>query len=264
MALAAAACSTGTASLPPGNPVARPAPSAIAPSAAPSAGPSGGSSGGPSIGPSAGPSTPSARTWTEADLQAALLTVDDLPAGFTEDTSEDTGSRGATGAAACNSLIWLLTSEHTGDATAEAGVGFAHAPDPVYLSEDLAAMPVPASSTGYLDEARSATSTCSSVQADLDGNGLTTVRASTFDPPKLGDDTVGLHLSAPASGISVDVVLVAAGPVVLVAQSFGAERSDTEAFAHDAYVKLATGRAPGRSGGSSGTGTGGGSGGQPA
>jgi hypothetical protein len=167
----------------------------------------------------------------------------------------------------CDALVGLITSDRTADATAEVDVGFIDDLSEVYLAEDLAAASTPSAASGYLDSVRRAVASCPTLRADLDGSGLSTVRVTEFSTPRLGDGTVGVHLSSPAAGAEVDVLFVAAGRVVLTTQAFGATRSDAEGFTHDAYLKLTTGSAPGYDSGSdgdSGGGTGSGGGGQPA
>ncbi len=233
-----------------------------------------------------GSTGPSARTATE--LRALLLTTADLPSVFSVDNTPSDGSSGISSPTSrCDALAGVLNDKTTGDASAEADIAFHGDTSTPYLSEDLAAMPSPASAAAYVNRLRDAVGSCDELRADVDGGVSLSVAASPAPP--VGEQRFAMELTANSSvgEIALDVQLVTAGSIVLVTTGADATQVDMSAFTSDAYAKLTGATVPpgghvkgesrnggdgsgsggsgGGSGGSGGSGSGGSrGGGQPA
>lgn len=183
------------------------------------------------------------KTLTEAQLQAALLTVQDLPTGYTlaadDDDADDGGSAG--GDDECSRRFDDLDAEDDTEAPSaevefEGGLG-------VLLSQEVVSHEDEDALKERFDEIVDLVSDCPSF-TDTDETGATTeVAIGPLSFPKLGDDTVALALSGQAEGfdIRLNMVFVRLGRNVMSVSQGGlaADAAALEQAARTGIDKLA-------------------------
>lgn len=150
---------------------------------------------------------PEAEPLTKAELQAALVTLEDLPAGYTPDeVSEDDDGEFEAADPACQERYDLL-SDYGDDALVEAEVAFAQEPATtiehgwgVYEAsqEELSAQ---------FAELESLVSECPESQIiSTDGTPPLDLRLKPISFPDLGDDSFAMTGEVEAEGITVGLV----------------------------------------------------------
>lgn len=136
----------------------------------------------------------------EAQLSAALLTIEDMETGFAADTDQDEGKEGVCNKPATSTVV---------PSFAEAKVVFSKGTFGPFVQQITASYDASDGAQLYMAEFRKAAGSCTSyVQTDDDGEKtITKITALAF--PRLGDDTFALRFSTDqAKG---DVVLVRVG-----------------------------------------------------
>ena len=161
----------------------------------------------------AGSTTTTVRPLTEAQLQSALLTVTDLPTGWST-TAQSPNKMGA-----CNQPLVVTPA-----AIAEAD--FVKGKNVPFFGERLAAYPDDATAARAFDSLQRTASTC------------VTVNLGQLSVPPLGDRTIGYRQTLNQGGASVvvDTTLIRQGPL-LVSTGYGDFGADTEQLA--TFTKLA-------------------------
>ncbi|MCW2746024.1 MAG: hypothetical protein JWM48_2574 [Mycobacterium sp.] len=148
---------------------------------------------------------------TQAQAQAALLSVTDLPTGWTADTSSTSPDSGFSG---CSALEAVGGHSKANRAKAEGsftagGVG--------PLLQEMVAVPSDETAAQAMTKLRSALNTCRSfTSTDADGK-KTTFTTSALSFPKLGDETFAVQITAPnpLGQLVADVVVVRLGNTVV-------------------------------------------------
>ena len=139
---------------------------------------------------------------TQEEVTAALLTIDDMPAGFSLGTTPDDNGRGVCGQPAASSVVPSL---------AEARISFTRgAAGPVV--QQVSASYEQAKAVEYMAKVRES-STCTTY-ADEEADGIVsnnTVAEVSF--PKLGDDTLALRVGND-HGLNADIVFIRIGDTV--------------------------------------------------
>lgn len=149
------------------------------------------------------------KTLTEAQLQAALLTVPELPTGYkaaaAQDQDDDDSETAGTSAECSDKFEQLGEAEGQESASAEASFegGFG-----VVLEEGLESYEDEDTVQQRLDDVVEVLSQCQTFSS-IDDDGVTTdftIGALSF--PKLGDDTVALALTGKTSDLNVSLNFV--------------------------------------------------------
>ncbi|MCX9191614.1 hypothetical protein C3Y87_09340 [Carbonactinospora thermoautotrophica] len=173
---------------------------------------------------------------TQADLQSALLTVTDMPTGFTVDTSTKSSENDdeLSGCAAMDSV-----KKQDGP---KAEANFTKGSFGPFVGEELALLGE--------EQARKSMSMLNEVLAKCrtftskDDNGETvTVKLNTLSFPKIGDDTYALRVTLGSGGIAVDadVITIRRGGVLILitnAQLGSPDSQLTETVARKALAKV--------------------------
>ena len=175
----------------------------------------------------AGSTTTTVRPLTEAQLQSALLTVTDLPTGWST-TPPSPNKMGA-----CQPLV---DKAITPAAIAEAD--FVKGKNVPFFGERLAAYPDDATAARAFDNFQSTASTCTTHQQDR-----ATVNIGQLSVPPLGDRTIGYRQTLNQGGASVvvDTTLIQQGPLLVYTGygDFGADTEQLATFTNLAYDKAA-------------------------
>ena len=165
----------------------------------------------------AGSTTTTVRPLTDAQLQSALLTVTDLPTGWST-TPPSPNKMGV-----CQPLV---DKAITPAAIAEAD--FVRGKNVPFLGERLAAYPDDATAARAFDNFQSSASTCNIGQLSV---------------PPLGDRTIGYRQTLNQGGASVvvDTTLIQQGPLLVYTGygDFGADTEQLATFTKLAYEKAA-------------------------
>lgn len=139
------------------------------------------------------------KTLSEAELKAALLTVQDLPTGYTLDTSPDEDDDETQGSSEeCSDRFEALTEAEEQDDTTEAEVSFEGGLG-VVLEQGLESYPdeeIPAERFDQVVEVLNDCPSFTSTEADGTNTEFT---ISPLSFPKLGDDTIALNIKVKTS-----------------------------------------------------------------
>lgn len=187
---------------------------------------------------------------TDAQIEKALLAVDDLPSGWSvsaddEDEDEDDDSDSETSAdnPECQKLMDAMDGDDESEAFGEGEVSFQQSEWGPFLSQSVSSKEgdeIEKAMTAF----REAFETCESfTETDADGT-KTEFKISDMSFPDLGDDTVALKMSAEAEGFPVDVplVVVRVDQNVILLASFGIgqgmDAKELETVARTAVTKV--------------------------
>lgn len=184
---------------------------------------------------------------TDAQVKEALLTVDDMPSGWTvsPDDDEDDDSDSETDATSpeCKKLAAVMDEDDTSESFGEGEIEFQESEFGPFLSESVS------SEEGdevekSMNSFREAFETCDSFTQTDDEGVKTEFKISDMSFPDLGDDTIALKMSAEAMGIPVDIPLVVVRVdqnVILLASvglGEGMSSADLEKVARTAVTKV--------------------------
>jgi hypothetical protein len=189
---------------------------------------------GPSGEPGASPSSSATPTPGRDDVRSALLTIDDLPSGFTEVAIPDSGGVGDF--EGCP----LLDTGQSGDVDAEAAVAFTNGA--VVVSETIMQLPEESARQTMSGLAR-VPGECHEFKANVSGLDVT-FTPDELDIAPLGEDTVALRFTAEVAGLAEleeHLVAVRDGHTILVIGHIAPgspDRAVTESVARAAYEKV--------------------------
>src|SRR5262249_34435215 len=139
----------------------------------------------------------SSRPSGQHDVQAALLTVADLPAGFTNDVSSS--DPGLTGLDSCPPL----DTRSFKDVKAEAAAAFGNGAGDKYVTEAILELTTSGPRRSMAGLA-GAPRTCHEFTAQVSGVDVV-LAVGTLDVPQIGDETSALQLTARAAGLAAVV-----------------------------------------------------------
>lgn len=193
------------------------------------------------------PSSPATAptAFTASELTARLLTVGDLPPGFTVDTDpRDTEGRISSTDAHCGPLVDLMNSDgRPPGAVADADASFTKAELGPNVATGLASFPSVQAAQSFLDTVSAAMKTCGSLtETDKDGSSYD-FGVSPLAFPATGDAGNAIRMSADLGGYpaQVDIVLARVGSTLLYVANTGLGGTDTgltEEVAARAVAKL--------------------------
>ena len=172
-------------------------------------------------------------------VEAALLTVEDLPDGWMLDLSGATSSRDlTTEPAECGVL---LNPANIQEPLAQAEAAFAAGPTGPFINQSVSAFD--GNAAELLAQAVDAVDRCAEFSSTGSDGVTTTFRATPLSFPSLGDRTVALRLEGSVGPVQliVDRVMIAAGSdgVTLGAGGFAPlEADELESIATIAFEKL--------------------------
>jgi hypothetical protein len=190
------------------------------------------------LGPSGEPGAPPSSSVTPApgqdDVRSALLTVDDLPPGFTEIPVPDTSGLGDF--EGCP----LLETGQSSDIEAEAAVAFTDGT--AVVSETILRLPEDSARQAMSGLAR-VPGECREFTTKVGGVDIA-FTLDVLDLAPMGEETVALRLTAQLAGLAEleeHAVTVRHGTILIVTHvaSGSADRAVTESIAHAAYEKVA-------------------------
>jgi len=168
----------------------------------------------------------------DEQLKAALLTAQEMPSGFTVDTDEHTGA--PNDAKGCATLSGIQPSPGTAHS---AQIEFTKGQTGTLVSESLLQQDE-AQAKATLNQFATAASGCPTFKS-----GIISYTLSVLAFPKLGDDTLALHMAGTAAGVPVgiDLVEVRRGGVLMLVANAGVRTVDTaltESVARAALSKV--------------------------
>lgn len=174
---------------------------------------------------------------TEATLQGYLLTQDDVPAGFTQQPSEDEEPTGTEG----QGCLEADTDKEVPPAST-ASVDFATADGGRQISQEIESYDE-GKATEAMAAGKALMERCSTFEEPLEGS---TVRGSVKagKAPDLGDEALAFSVQAEVEGITIDgeAVAVREGDVLTVITMFNAggplDRNELEGVVRKAVEKV--------------------------
>jgi hypothetical protein len=209
--LALAACSTGTnsgAPTPSNTPSSTPTPTVTTPAiTTPTAVP---------------PSTPAATTArTAANLTKALLTLADLPAGFS--LEKDDSSGGADVAVSskdsrCARLVAYTNADNPPGSKASADQSYSGGAQGPFIDESIDALASPAAVRALQKSFKQAVAACRTMTLKIPGEGSSPITVRQVSAPQAGTDPLAVRFTAtsgPLEGFEVTMVTAGVDDVVL-------------------------------------------------
>lgn len=159
------------------------------------------------------------KTLTEAELKAALLTVQDLPTGYTVGTTDDEGEDTTTdgGSEECSEKFEALGEADKQDVSAEAEANFEGPSLGTILEQGLESYEDEDVPQQRFDDVLAVLSECPTF-SDTDETGAKTdFTVSSLSFPKMGDDTIALNIKVATADFngSVNFVVVRLGRNVM-------------------------------------------------
>lgn len=201
-------------------------------------------------------SAPAARAGdplSQQQAQDALLTVEDLPDGWSalpadEDGPDGGGDPGASDSegtidpAACDDVLDALEAD-VGDPDVEAEIGFTRTAEGTLLSQTVASYPDDVD-PGFLETIEDAFTECPSFTSTDAAGQVSRVTVSPLSLPDLGDQTLAVSTTyeTPSVAVTYDLVFVVTGYNVLTLVSGGLDGADDDELrdtAEAAVAKLA-------------------------
>lgn len=159
------------------------------------------------------------KTLTEAELQAALLTVQDLPTGYTvgasDEEEEDRSTAG--GSDECSAKFEALGEADEQDVSAEAEASFEGPSLGTILEQGLESYEDEDVPQQRFDDVLAVLSECPTFSDTDDAGSKTDYTVSSLSFPKMGDDTIALNIKVATSEFdgTVNFVVVRLGRNVM-------------------------------------------------
>ncbi|GAA1962698.1 sensor domain-containing protein [Catenulispora subtropica] len=199
----------------------------------------------PTAGTASSPATsgpsPSATALSADDLEARLLTVADLPSGFSVD-SDNADANGTISATdpRCRPLVDLMNSDgKPSGAVADADTSFTRSELGPNIATGLASFPSTQDAQKLMDSVTKAMRACTELtETDKDGTSYD-FAVAPLESPKTGDAVGAIRMSADIGGYpaQIDIVLVRVGSTLLYVANTGL--GDTDAGLTQDVVKRA-------------------------
>lgn len=181
----------------------------------------------------------------DEQIKDALLSLDDMPSGWSIDDSEDeddADTETSSDDPACNALMGAFEGDED-EAFGEGDVSFTQSEFGPFLSQAIASQEGDAIEK-TMGELRQAFETCTSF-TDTESDGTkTTFKVSEMSFPDLGDETLAVKLAGDADGFSFTAPLVVTrvdqNVILLVSISIGQPMpgEDLESIARTAVAKV--------------------------
>lgn len=156
------------------------------------------------------------RTLTEAELTAALLTVADLPTGYTAAASSEDDESETEAEGECQEKFESLSAAE-GDEAASAEASFEGGGLGTVLEQGLESYEDEGTLEKRFDDVVSVLSDCPTFSTTEDDGTTTEFKVAALSFPKLGDDTVALAITGttPDFSIAINVAIVRLGRNVM-------------------------------------------------
>lgn len=172
---------------------------------------------------------------TQERLREALLTVEDLPVGYSVWTDEDDDQNDDE---PCEGRF-----ENVSEATVEAEASFSKGSFGPFLAHALGAFDQEATAKKAMAVVRAGLNDCQTYETTDEDGTVTTVRLTPLSFPKFGDETFALRLTAEGPfSASGDIIFMRRGPAVAlvlhIALLAGADTDETVRIVENADRKL--------------------------
>jgi len=172
----------------------------------------------------------------QEQVNAALLTVSDMPTGFTSSASTEEGSKSES-LSGCAALDALDTTKDPG---VKAKAAFKQSDFGPFISEDIAVQ-IDKAKENY-DRFASAIKTCAAFDSPNDDGEITKFTLAALSFPNLGDETFALKASGTAMfPVSLDIAVVRLGDTLIFISNGGIGSADsvvTESVTRKAVEKV--------------------------
>jgi hypothetical protein len=173
---------------------------------------------------------------TKAQIKKALLTINDMPTGYSIDSSNDDDDDTPSG---CKPLDSLPDTDQYPDS---AEINFTKGSFGPFVGEGITALPE-GQAHKLLGELADALSKCSTFSSKNDDGTTTKATLQPLSFPKLGDETFAVRLAMDAEGfpLTLDLVVVRSGSNLLLIDNAGigtVDSSVTESVTRKAVKKL--------------------------
>ncbi|HEU4948659.1 MAG TPA: hypothetical protein VFT31_16040 [Kribbella sp.] len=175
---------------------------------------------------SAKPTSPSTKpaagkTRTKAELKKALLTLGDMPSGFSIEPEEADGGgdvRASSTKSACARLVALTNADNPPGSKASAHESFSGGLQGPFIDEGLDAMGSAKAVATLQQNFRNAIKACRSMKLTIPGEGSSTVSVRLVSAPQAGTSPVAVRFTAtsgPFEGLEVTMVTTGVDDVVV-------------------------------------------------
>jgi len=179
-----------------------------------------------------------------------LLALDDLPPGWSVDApgqGDDVSPSMTSPSGACRDFVALGNSPSAPGSKASATTSFSAGQDGPFVDEGIDALPSKTAVASLLGRVDAANRSCKTVTVAMAGAGHSTFSVAVVSPPRAGDHTVAVRISAHGGdldGFEMTQVFTGVGDTVLSLTFVGAYPDDftssTEAAVDKAQTALGT------------------------
>ena len=171
---------------------------------------------------------------TLAELKKALLSIDDVPSGYTLDPpSPDTGGLGARSKnPRCAPFVRLSNTSKAPGASATVEVSFSKGQDGPAVDESLDAMGSAARVAALQASFKAAIAACHTVDVTVPGAGTAALTVQAVRPPAFGRNPIAAQMTVaggPLKGMVFTLVTTGIGDTVLSMAFVAAPAADVEA-----------------------------------
>ena len=181
---------------------------------------------------------------TAKDLRRALIGVDDLPSGWSVETSSTSGGDQPASSSSnprCKGLNTLLNTNTLAGSQAQAETNFSAGADGPFVSQRIDALGSTGAATATVQRISTSATGCSAVTLRFPGQGSSKMTISQVSAPKVGGQPVALRLTANGGaldGLEVTFFWAPVGDVVLSLSFINAYPEDFDSITTDAHSKL--------------------------
>ncbi len=188
-------------------------------------------------------STTQAKARSKSDLKNALMTLDDMPSGFSAEPagSDNSGAPRITSTnPKCADFVKYSNAEKAPGSLANATASFSGGQDGPYIDQYLDALGKPANVAALHKKVKSAVTSCSKVTLTVPGVGKSTMLVRAVKAPPVGDAPVAFRVTADGGsldGFELTQVLVGASDVEMTMVFIGAYPEEIEGATQAAHEK---------------------------
>lgn len=181
---------------------------------------------------------------TAKDLKKALISVDDLPSGWSVDASSGAGGDQPASSSSnpkCARLNALLKTNDLAGSQARAETNFSAGADGPFVSQRIDALGSTAAATATVRKISTLAAGCDAVTLRIPGQGSSKMTISQVSAPKVGGKPYALRLAAKGGaldGLEVTFLWAPVGDVVLSLNFINAYPDEFDGITTDANSKV--------------------------
>ncbi|NYG05571.1 hypothetical protein BJ986_000058 [Phycicoccus badiiscoriae] len=196
----------------------------------------------PSAAPPSSVAIAAAAPKTAGDLKKALLTLSDLPSGFTllPDASAKNGPKATSTDPKCAPFVRITNATVTPGTTASAMVSFTAGRAGPVVGESLDTFGSASKAAAFAVAAKSAAAACHGVRLAVPGVGTSSMIVQVVNPPLYGKDPIAVRVTGidgPLKNVELTMVSTDFGDTAVSLNFIAATRQDVEGATRLAFEK---------------------------